>query len=298
MRNDTMQTINNENNTLKPIGVWNILDMTYSLYRKHFSLFLGITAIFFFSNIIEYSIKGFFVKSDLRQIIASLTAMPFAVLSMGGIVVAASTIYFDKEITSENALLQSLKHLVSLMISHIKWRMAQVIPLVLIIVSTRSIISTGSISLVVLTVAICLPFLIYFSVRWIFYLETVLLEKCSLGDALRRSSELVENNWWQVFGTLLLILLSSYAIQYIFEFSIGLVFIIFDIAGGANFRTILEWSIMDNVLDTSSYPFYLIMIASKLFLNALILPIWVIGVMLVYIDRRIQKEGMISDIIT
>lgn len=286
-----MQSYNNEITTLKPMSVWDILDTTFSIYRRHLLLYLSIVAIFFLSNLIDYSIKGFLSDNNLKQLVASLVSLPFAILSMGGIVVATAAIYLGEEITTINALKQSLHKLWTLIKAHILWRMAQVIPLIFIFLSITSIFRTGTWALVVLSAIICLPILVYFTVRWIFHFEVVIVENTRAIGALQRSSDLVRDNWWSVFGAIILISLASHAIQYIFEFSVGAMFILLDFAGGTDLRAIFEWSILQNVLDSNNFVFYITMISSKLILNSLIIPIWVIGVVLLYFDRKIRKEG-------
>ena len=276
---------------LKPMSVWDILDTTFSLYRRHFLLYLSIVMIYFLSNIIEYSIKGFLSENNVNQLVASLASLPFAVLAMGGIVIATVAIYRGEEITTKKVLRQSLHKLWTLIKAHFLWRMAQVIPFVFISLSIVSVIRTRSWALVVLSAIICLPFLLYFTVRWIFYFEAVIVENTNAIGALYRSSDLVQDNWWQVFGAIILIALSSYAIQYIFVLSIGTTFLLLDLSGGADFRTIVEWSIMQNVLDSNSYVFYVIMTGSRQIINSLIIPVWGIGIVLLYFDRRIRKEG-------
>ena len=49
-----------------------------------------------------------------------------------------------------------------------------------------------------------IPFAIFFAVRWYFAYQTASLERCSPPAALARSSDLVRDNWWRVFGILLL----------------------------------------------------------------------------------------------
>ena len=124
-----------------------------------------------------------------------------------------------------------------------------------------------------------------------FYVETILIEKYSGSAALGRSGELVQGNWLQVCLTVFMIILSSYAVRYILEISLGIVLITANLTGGADFRSLLEWSILDKVLDTGSYPFYVVMTCSQMLLKALVIPIWVIGVVLLYFDRRVRKEG-------
>ena len=53
----------------------------------------------------------------------------------------------------------------------------------------------------------------------------------------------------------------------------------------------VEWSILETVLDSDNFLFYAIMTCIDLIMTALVFPIWVIGVTLLYFDRRVRKEG-------
>ena len=112
---------------------------------------------------------------------------------------------------------------------------------------------------------------------WVF--SIVLLNLC------RRSK------WWQILGILILILLASYAIAIIFKLSLGFILIFTKLAGNTDLRNIVKWSILETVLDSDNFLFYAIMTCIDLIMTALVFPIWVIGVTLLYFDRRVRKEG-------
>ena len=140
--------------------------------------------------------------------------------------------------------------------------------------------------------------MIYVSVRWVFYIEAAMIEDYSGVSALRRSGELVQESWWKVCLIVVMIVLSSYAVRYILEISLGMVLIATNLTSGVDFRSIIERSILDKVLDTGSYPFYIVMTCAQMLLKALVLPIRIIGVVLLYFDRRVRKEGYDLEIST
>ena len=286
-----MSIINNTSK-LQPMGVGDILDTTFSLYRKHFLLFLGIVSIYFFAILIEYSLKGFISGTIPKALIPSFTAMPFAIVSTSGIVLASATVYLGENITSSATLRQVFKRFFPILGSHLIWRMFLVFTFISISFSIILTIRQGVSG--ILLGLIGFPIACYFLVCWVFHLPIVLLEKPLVGYALKRSRELVRGTWWQVVGILILILLTSYAIAVIFKVSLGFIFIFTKFAGNTDLRSIIEWSIMEKVLDTSNFFFYVIMTCADLILKALVVPIWVIGVTILYFDRRIRKEG--SDI--
>jgi hypothetical protein len=63
-----------------------------------------------------------------------------------------------------------------------------------------------------------IPFAIYFGVRWSFILQTILIEGSGITESLSRSSNLVEGNWWRVFGIMLLVALIVLAISFALSF--------------------------------------------------------------------------------
>ncbi|MDE0635640.1 MAG: glycerophosphoryl diester phosphodiesterase membrane domain-containing protein [Candidatus Poribacteria bacterium] len=205
---------------------------------------------------------------------------------------ASATVYLGENITSSATLRQVFKRFFPMLGSHLIWRLFLVFTLISISFSIILTIRQGASG--ILLGLIGFPIACYFLVCWVFHLPIVLLEEPRVGYALKRSSELVRGTWWQVVGILILILLTSYAIAVIFKVSLGFIFIFTKFAGNTDLRSIIEWSIMEKVLDTSNFFFYVIMTCADLILKALVLPIWVIGVTILYFDRRIRKEG--SDI--
>ena len=294
MSTDTVETSYteiNDTSKLQPMGVGDILDTTFSLYRKHFLLFLGIVSIYFFASLVEYALKGLISNSDAQKLITSLFILPFAILTIGSIVVAAARIHLGGHITSGDALRQALHRFFSMLGGHLLWVSVWVITLILTLISIPAVARSQSFAVVFMIMIIGFPISTYFAVRWGFYIEAILLEKLKVTDAFRRSSQLVRGAWWQVFGTFILILISSYAVQFIFEISLGTIFIFTKFAGDTDLRGIIEWAILDSVLDSRSFVFYATMTCIKLILSSLVLPIWVIGVTILYFDRRVHKES-------
>jgi len=68
-----------------------------------------------------------------------------------------------------------------------------------------------------------IPFAIYFGVRWAFILQAVILEGKDPMAALSRSSYLVKNLWWRVFGIIIVMLLIGAVISVTLQFTIGFI---------------------------------------------------------------------------
>ena len=118
---DAIQTNNSNTLTLQPMGVGEILDITFSFYREHFLLFLGIITAYFLGCLVTYSLEGFLQDSDLKILVPHLVNMPFALLSIGGIIVATAAIYLGKQITSTDALKQTSRRFWYLLGAYLLW---------------------------------------------------------------------------------------------------------------------------------------------------------------------------------
>lgn len=74
-----------------------------------------------------------------------------------------------------------------------------------------------AVALMAITI-IGIPVAIYFSVRWSFILQTILIEGSGITESLSRSSNLVEGDWWRVFGIMLVVVLIVFAISFALGF--------------------------------------------------------------------------------
>ena len=224
---DTVQANNRNTPSLQPMRAGEILDITFSLYRKHFLLFLGIITVYFLGSLATYSLEGFLQGSALKNLVPNLISIPFVLVSMGGVIIATATVYLDGHITSTDGLKQALRRFWYLLGGYLLWATVLVIPLIVTLLFLTFFITRGTSSVSALFIPFAFaPFLIYFAVRWGFVFEVLLLEKTNVRNAFKRSSELVRGTWWRVFGLLVLILLLSVAILYIFEISLGTIFIL------------------------------------------------------------------------
>ena len=285
---DATQDNNSSTPILQPMGFGEILDITFSLYRRHFLLFLGIIAVYFLGSLLTYSLEGFLQDHANMPFVN----MPFVLVSMGGVIVATAAIFLEKQITSPDALKQTFRRFWHLLGAYLLWVTILVIPLIVTLLFLSSSITRGIFSSSVLLIPLAFaPFVIYFAVRWGFVFEVLLLEKTNVQNAFKRSSELVRGTWWRVFGVLILILLLSVAIHYIFEISLGSIFILAKAAGGTDLKSLFQWSVMETDLSSSNLLFYTIMTCTDLILKTFTFPIWVIGIVLLYFDLRIRKEG-------
>lgn len=288
MLNSNEATQSNDSNTsiLQPMGFSQILDTTFSLYRKYFLLFLGIIAIHFFGKLADYSLKGFFSNGLLKDLIVSVISEPFALISMGGIIVVSATTYLGGHITSRAALRYTLKRFFPMLGGDLIWTLLFVIPFISIF-GVRNEISPASLLAMLLT---CVPIPTYLAVRWLFVVEAVLLEKLPVGASLKRSSQLVRGMWWRVGSIFISLFILSGAISVIFKVSVVYILVLTNIAGETDFMDIIRGATTENTIDSSNLPFYVIMTCADLVVDTLTFPICIIGNALLYLDSRIRKE--------
>lgn len=74
------------------MGFSEILDTIFSLYRKHLRLILGIVAVDFCGNLVVYFLARFLPNFSLKGLVTDLVGMPFGLVSMGGIIIATTTV--------------------------------------------------------------------------------------------------------------------------------------------------------------------------------------------------------------
>ena len=293
MRNptDTAQANNSGIPTLQPMGFGEILDITFSLYRKYFLLFLAIVIIHFFGKLVEYSLENFLSNFPLKNLIVSSVSEPAMFVSMGGIIIATATTYLGKQTTSSAVLRATLQRFFTMLGGYILWVLCFIIPLISLGFFV-SRVERGNFSILLLAVLLIgLPVPTYFAVRWLFVVKAILIEKLLVGASLKRSSELVCGSWWRVCSISVSFLILSGAISIIFKASVACLLVLTNVADQAGFMDIIRWAIMEDTIDKSNLRFYTIMMGTHFVVSTLTFPIWVIGNTLLYFDLRVRKEG-------
>ena len=260
--NDSPQASDSEATTttsLQPMGFTDILDTTFSLYRNHFRLFLGISAVYFFSHFAFYTFTHW--ETDFGELVV-------LVLCYVGLTFASAQAYLGRHITARVAFRQVKIRFWNLFGSSLLyWLVAVLLGITIIGV----------------------PFAIYFLTRWGFYVQAVMVEETSATNALRRSSELVKGAWWRVFGIMFAIQLLSVMIDLILIASTTLIFALSGIAGEIDLLEMIRRNIWEPHGEIEGILHLLHAIHTAI--NALIMPITAIGFTLLYFDRRIRKEG-------
>ena len=287
---DTLKTDNRQIHTFQPMGLGGILDATLSLYRENLRLFLGIASLYFVLIALQEGIVVFLLErsvtprlDDFISDMDSVSDTFIYMLVVGVSVVACSKLYLGKRVTIQIAL----GHFSSRFMEYLG---ASWIYLILCVIWTLD--SFGESILVSLLRVAFLPFLCFYLVSWVLYGPVVLNEESTAQRALERSKMLVRGTWGRVFGIVLAILLFCLAIDYILGSTLGVVLALFGIArDGSLMETVVSLLGMKYIVVRPTSMFLLIMYIIYLAAETFTLPIYAIGVTLLYFDLRIRKEG-------
>ena len=133
---------------LKPMGFGEILDTTFSLYRKHLTLFLGLVAFSVFGELAVHLFTDFsdffFSRYLLLGIGMVIFAVAFSMIGIGGIVIGTGATYLNEDITIRSVLQQTIQRFWQLLGCFFVWSLV-----------------VGSLAVTIIGI----PFAIFFAVR-------------------------------------------------------------------------------------------------------------------------------------
>jgi hypothetical protein len=204
---------------LRPLSLGEVLDRTFSLYRRHFALFVGITAIpqllILAYNLISGAFPGMKAPSAIGQpriapgivspialigaLIAVFIFLLVYLLAQGGTVYAVSELYLGRATTIGASLRRMRGHFLSLFG-----------------VTLLSGLAAGAAAILLIIPGI------YVACRLIICVPIALLEGLGPGDALSRSFALTKNEAGRAFIIYLLYFVLLVVAVILFEFPFGL----------------------------------------------------------------------------
>lgn len=209
-------------------------------------------------------------------IITLYTLIPSLLLSLfvvGGLSYASAQAFLGRDITSTDALQQTLRRYLPYLGGFIIYFLA---------VLGMSITCIG------------IPFAIYFGIRWGLYGLPVLFEETPAMAALKRSTELVKGTWWRVCGIMLALLVIYYMILSIISTSISFVFYLIpgiaQIPQDATITESITYIFFPSPREIG-WTLYMIRSFITIGITSLTLPIGSIGSTLLYFDLRVRKEA-------
>jgi len=256
---------------LRPLEVGDLLDETFRMYRRHFVLFAGISALLSipsaalfalalgsFTSVLQQTNGTFSDTSFLTPLLAAFAAglavnlliLPF---TMGAVMYAACESALGRPVTAGGVFLGVLRRYFPLLGY---WMLFLV---------------TFYVALVLCIIPVVLWTWIF--VLWIAATPAMFVENIGLGSAMGRSWRLVEGRWWRTFLVLFLMVILWYVVQ----FALG---------------AFLQLGQLLLQLFISPFIAAAIAAASSQIVGAVVNPILQIAIVLIYFDLRVRKEGL------
>jgi hypothetical protein len=249
---------------LRPLSTGELLDRTFSLYRSHFVLFLGIFALPHLA-VLAFQCVGFVFKSSspnpplsnilltgLWNLVASVFSIVVSAASQAATVVAVSQVHLDRSASVTDSF------------SRVKEQIWGVVGLSLLI---GLLVGLACIALIVPGVLL--------GIQWSLAVPAKVLENRDATDAMSRSSELSKGSRGRIFV-------------------IWLLFIVLGIGVGLLLRWPVEWAAGVTsifAVQRTSSGWQIALLVSEFIGECLVGPLVTIAFSLVYYDQRVRKEA-------
>ncbi len=241
---------------LRPLGVGDLLDETIQLYRRHYALFIAIAAWVFVPLGIVQLLQQLVLLGTRDLVLSGLVALlPAPILWVGSFAMGLAMTYAVSEVY--------LGHdpAVGRAYSRGFRRFWGALGLSILV----------GLALILLSITILgIPVAIYFGVGWSLAIPVLLLEGADIGKAMGRSRSLVKGSWWRILGILVLLGVIMWVVQFAFSFVAGLF-------GALLPRESIGSSVVTVLASTVG--------------ELVSAPIWTAGIVLLYYDLRVRKEG-------
>lgn len=281
-----------EQTNLRPMRLTDILDTAFSLYRRHFELFLVIAAIYFGLDLLREGLLIFLIGNANQEfenvflLVDEFIENLIYTMACGVMVAASSEIYLGRHITIQMAS----QRLINKFFPYLSCSLVYLTPItILSIISESDVYMSAAVTLFVLFPGYLV--VTYILIAWIFYGPVIMVEN-GTSPPLSRSRAIVRGSWWQVLGAFLGILIFLIVIAGILTFSMGLLSALFGLFGSGSLGETVEFVI--NSIFNTDVPKSLssmIMRFLELGAGAFVAPIHAISITLLYFDRRIRDEG-------
>ena len=247
---------------LRPLSTGELLDRTFSLYRSHFGLFVGIFALPYLV-VLAFQFVGLVFQSpnpSLSKVLitafwsmaAGLLALVVTSISHAATVVAVSNLHLDRSASIADSF------------SSVKGQILGVMGLSFLVSMAAGL---GLIILIV-------PGVLLF-IMWSVAIPAKILERKGVFDAMSRSMELTKGNWGRIFVIGLLVLVLKLAVSALLQWPV-LIAAGFSIRGGAQ-QMAIGWQAA--------------LLVTAFVSTSLVGGLATIAFSLVYYDQRVRKEA-------
>ena len=247
---------------LRPLSTGELLDRTFSLYRSHFGLFIGIFALPHLV-VLAYQCLGLAFQSPRPQLAnffltfvwslgAALLSIVVSATSQAATVVAVSQVHLDRPASVVDAF------------SRVKGQVLGVIGLSLLIG-----IAAGAACLLLIVPGVLLI------IMWSLAVPAKVLENLGVGDALSRSSDLTKGDRGRIFVMWVLFIVLQIGMGLLLRWPV-------ELAAGVNSMFALQ---------RIGGAWQAAMLVSQFIAECLVGPLATIAFSLVYYDERVRKEA-------
>lgn len=245
---------------LRPLTMGEILDRTFSLFRRHFLLFLGLTAIpqvillgFRILQVMsariqqgaEYSV----IVAMLIGLAALIATLAVYVVSQGATITAVSELYLGRTASIASSLKKIWGELGSLL----------------------GVLLLNGLAIGGATLLLIIPG-IYVTCRLFVCVPAAVVEGRGPRESLSRSFDLTRDNAIRAFVILLVFLAINFAIAAVIQFPI-----LFELGQAHDPAARAMWAVWAQVAQT--------------FTTILVQPVLLIATSIFYFDLRVRKEG-------
>ncbi len=268
-----------------------LLDELFRLYRRHFSLIIGVALLVALPGLVWQLLTGTYrltsasyanlfttpagggpITFNSQQFsslsgtasLAGLGALVLLPFSVGAVYRAVTDVALGRSATVASVLRETLARYLPLLgliglvfVFAIVWVIAFVVGLVLLVLPGLAVFCLGA----------------YLAVRWTLTVAAMMAEDVGPIRGLGRSWNLVRGQWWRTFGILLIVGIMQAVIGYALGFLFGLI----------------------AAAVTSGDVRLAVIAVGSTILGALVSPITTIAIVLLYFDLRVRKEGLDLD---
>ena len=278
---------------LRPLSTSELLDRTFYLYRNHFGLFVGITAI---PQVAVLALQLAYVERIIQTLQIGRWGPPLVILAVDFIALeiahAAATIAVSKLNTDRPAEILSSYSDVSRSLLRVVWIAFAAFVLPLIISIPIALTGIGLMTILIIgigetnstaAVAVAIAFFVAIFalplrwwLRWALVVPVTVLEGGGLRTSMRRSKALTHDRRGRIFVVYLLILALSWVVKAVCQTPFYI------IIGMRAFSR--PWLVTQTAR--------LIQVAGTFVSASLVGALLTIAITLIYYDERIRREGL------
>jgi hypothetical protein len=274
----------------RPRQLSELLDELFRLYRRHFSLIVGVALLVALPGLVWSLATGVYrlnstsytnlftttgtstptfnsqqlsnlVGTFLLGGLGALILLPF---SVGAVYRAVTDVALGRPATIGAVLRETLARYWPLLgliglgiLLFVGWIIAEAIGFVLLFIPGLAVFCAA----------------VYLAVRWSLVVAAMMAEDVGPIRGLGRSWSLVSGSWWRTFGILLIVGILQTIISY---------------------ALLILFTLFADIFSTGDFRAALVSVGSTL-LSALVSPITTIALVLLYFDLRVRKEGLDLD---